>query len=430
MVYYIFIYVASISVSLSGWFVVWRRLKNVSWIFFLLFTLFLALSFTFFFLPYIHTFTDEILLLVSRLLFATSIIAFLYFVSCIYFYWDDVCIFDMRIFFIVIASIVLFFLYAWTNWIIYWIDFNAWISSIIYWVLYPLHLVLSFWFILLIMDFSILKIRERKLKISVVSLIKTLSQIDYRWISFLAKETTWNMYWDYRDSKNSIERQNDFIWVISHEIKSPILAAIFQSEEILDALSLKKSSHHKIKEGVQDLNAQLIRTWDLLSKLFSIQYYDRDDVKLEKESVSFTDFITDELRLFSRIHKHVIIRSNFDKDIPSISIDRVQFQQVITNMLNNAIKFTSKKKPTIQITVRKVWKILELIIEDDGDGFVWIKPEEIFDKYSIGTAWWAGLGMWLYLCRRIIHLHSWTIIADTSQKYWGAKFSITLPLEK
>lgn len=82
-----------------------------------------------------------------------------------------------------------------------------------------------------------------------------------------------------------INKQKEFISVISHEIKSPIASAIFQADSILDDIDAGKNSVEYLRSEVSLLNTQLIKTGELLSKLFSVQYYDTHSVTLFREKV-------------------------------------------------------------------------------------------------------------------------------------------------
>jgi signal transduction histidine kinase len=70
-----------------------------------------------------------------------------------------------------------------------------------------------------------------------------------------------------------------------------------------------------------------------------------------------------------------------------------------------------------------------LIIEDSWEWFHGIGMDQIFEKHARWDYKTSGLGLGLYLCRQIIGSHHGTIRASSSEKYWGAKFEITLPLK-
>lgn len=227
---------------------------------------------------------------------------------------------------------------------------------------------------------------------------------------------------------NVINRQKEFIGIISHEIRSPLWAAIFQSDSIMDDLDTNDIQPEKLKEELSILNKQLVRTWGLISKLFSVQYYDTHSVNLFRENIEFAKFLEYEVELFSHVYSNVTFRSKIDKKIGFVSIDKIQIQQVINNLLDNAVKFLDDNNPTISISAYKKWNNLTISIEDNGKWFEWINIKDIFDKYSTGSHWTVWLGMGLYLCKKIISMHNGTIEASTSDSLKGAAFSISIPI--
>lgn len=227
---------------------------------------------------------------------------------------------------------------------------------------------------------------------------------------------------------NIINRQKEFIWIISHEIRSPLWAAIFQSDSIMDDLDTKDIKPEKLKEELSILNKQLVRTWGLISKLFSVQYYDTHSVNLFRENIEFANFLEYEVELFSHVHSNITFRSKIDKKIGFVSIDKIQIQQVINNLMDNSVKFLNGNNPTISISAYKKWNNLYISIEDNGKWFEWIDIKDIFDKYSTGSHWTVWLWMGLYLCKKIISMHNGIIEASISDSLQGAKFSISIPI--
>ncbi len=231
------------------------------------------------------------------------------------------------------------------------------------------------------------------------------------------------------DYNNLINRQKEFITMISHEIKSPISSAIFQSDSIIDDIDEADIDVVSLRDELKILNQQLVRTGSLISKLFSVQYYDTHQVTLFLERVSFAQFIEYEISLFAHIHRDIRVISEIDGDIGFVDLDRIQFQQVLSNLLENALKFVDiQNNPIIAISASKSKNILTLKVEDNGSGFSGIDLENLFDKYTTGSSTTRGLGMWLYLCKTIIAMHHGTIEADSSPEYGGARFIVALPI--
>lgn len=227
---------------------------------------------------------------------------------------------------------------------------------------------------------------------------------------------------------NLVNRQKEFIQMISHEVRSPMTSAIFQVESAIENLEWKNFIKDITLMELKELRTQLVRTWWLISKLFSVEYYDNHEVTLFREAIHFPKFLEYEIELFSRIHEEITFLSHVDPNIWFIAIDKVQFQQVITNLLDNAIKFAAKEDPLIYLSASISDHKLILTVEDNGKGFSDASMKVIFEKYNTRSNKNVWLGLGLYLCRKIIMLHNGTIIASNSELYKWARFTITLPL--
>jgi two-component system phosphate regulon sensor histidine kinase PhoR len=152
-------------------------------------------------------------------------------------------------------------------------------------------------------------------------------------------------------------------------------------------------------------------------------------VSLFLEKIQFKQFLSHEIDLFRYPHPRIQIISNIDASIRFIEIDKIQIQQVITNLLDNAVKFAQNDTPIISVSALKIWNTIEIRIEDNGVGFDGIDIQEVFNKYAIGSKWAVWLGMGLYLCERIITMHRGSIVASLSWLYWWACFTIILPIK-
>lgn len=227
---------------------------------------------------------------------------------------------------------------------------------------------------------------------------------------------------------NLINKQKEFISMISHEIRSPISSAIFQADSIIDDVNSWEINIEKLKTELEILNSLLIKTWDLSAKLFSVQYYDTHSISLYKEKIQISNLLKNEIEIYSHINESIEFIDNIDEKIWFIEIDKIQFQQVIENILTNSIKFINNENWIISIEAFVKNNFLVINIEDNWKWFDWINTTNLFEKY---TTWsWSStwLWMWLYLCKRIVEMHKWEIRAFSSKKLWWAKFLIKIPI--
>lgn len=226
---------------------------------------------------------------------------------------------------------------------------------------------------------------------------------------------------------NLINRQKEFIAFVSHEIKNPVTNALFLCDAIIEDLERYKKSgntQERLTEDISILNSELIKIGELTKKIFSIEKYDLWKIKLFKEHTNVYDFLQEEIQMFEMKYAHIDFIINIC-NVWNCEIDRIQFRQVLHNLIENAVKFTRPQEPKVCITLLgKIEDQITFTIEDNGKWFEGIDLSSLFDKYSTGDSSSIGLGMWLYLCKRIVELHGWNIEAERSQSLGWAKFSI------
>ena len=85
------------------------------------------------------------------------------------------------------------------------------------------------------------------------------------------------------------------------------------------------------------------------------------------------------------MYEDITFIKKIDNSIGFVDIDKIHFHQVITNLLENAIKFADENNPTILIETQKQEKTFSITIEDNGSGFHDIEPSTVFDKYTKGS---------------------------------------------
>jgi two-component system sensor histidine kinase KdpD len=114
-------------------------------------------------------------------------------------------------------------------------------------------------------------------------------------------------------------------------------------------------------------------------------------------------------------------------DLPMLLVDGQLIRQLLSNLLENAVKYTP---PGTTIVIRAVAAsdLVMLTLEDDGPGFGSVVPERLFEKFERGQKEGSvgGAGLGLAICRAIARLHGGSIHA-TGREGGGARFEILLP---
>jgi signal transduction histidine kinase len=229
----------------------------------------------------------------------------------------------------------------------------------------------------------------------------------------------------FQEIKSILKQQSDFIAVTAHEFRTPLSIALFQLEDTLYS--------HKHDPGVvkdmEVMGQSLNNLKDLTQKLFDVQQYDLDKVKLRKEKTSLKKFLNkiyEDFKLFMKEKKiHFRLEDHTKKDL-EIDIDKAQLRQVIINLLTNAIKFVDKKTPKIELGIEETNNKIRIYITDNGKGIQDNDKKRVFEKFKTTDQTKAtGIGLGLYICKKVVNLHEGKIWVENS-KSGGAKFIIEL----
>jgi signal transduction histidine kinase len=214
---------------------------------------------------------------------------------------------------------------------------------------------------------------------------------------------------------------------IAHEVNHPIAATILNAQAALlwlnrDAPDLEEARQHLAKivnDGRRAANV-VSRISDLVKK-----------APLQIEALHLNEAISEviELTRGEAMKNHITVRAQFAEDLPAAKADRTQVQQVILNLILNAVQAMCEG----DLTLRELWistsankSDVLVSVRDSGPG---IRPENLhylFDPFY--TTKPGGMGMGLSICRSIIEGHGGQIWA-TSKGQQGAAFNFTLPTE-
>ncbi len=226
--------------------------------------------------------------------------------------------------------------------------------------------------------------------------------------------------------RDMIRQRDDFVKIISHDLRSPFTAINGFAELLLKADNLsekQKASLNYIIESVEFSN-------DYFNRLLSWTMLESEDLTLNLTKKNISEIVDGVFRLFDKKarEKQIQLVNEVDK-LLSCKIDLTFFQQVIANLISNAIKF-SNSEGTVKCSSKQLDKVTELIVSDDGIGM----PEEIgqeelfqdkFCKSRRGTRGEKGTGIGLNICKKILDAHRFGI-RYTPGKNGGSDFIIRL----
>jgi two-component system CheB/CheR fusion protein len=232
---------------------------------------------------------------------------------------------------------------------------------------------------------------------------------------------------DITDYKLDDLRKNDFIAIVSHELKSP-LTSIKGYLQLLERKA-KQEKNAFANSALEKTMRQVKKMDVLINGFLNVSRLENGKIYLNKQIFEI-DLMASEL-IDEIIHANTTHNINVAADCGlSIHADRDKIGQVITNLLSNAIKY-SATGTKIDVYCKKEKEELQISIKDEGMGVKSEDLEKLFDRYfridNVKTKTISGFGIGLYLCAEIIHSHGGKIWAE-SEVGNGSTFCFSLPL--
>lgn len=223
----------------------------------------------------------------------------------------------------------------------------------------------------------------------------------------------------YKEVKDSEKLKSDFISHISHELRTPLNSIIGYT----DILPLAGDLNDKQIEFVNDIKVSGINLLNMINEILDI-------AKIEAGAICLTKSIFNISKLVNEVEnviKPLLKGRKFIKNIENIEIcaDYQKLQQILINLLGNAIKFTDNDGKII-LDIHKSNNTLTISVEDNGIGIAQENIEKIFEKFEkvdSNNANSTGLG--LSIVKEFVKLHG-GIISVKSQLGFGTKFVIEL----
>jgi PAS domain S-box-containing protein len=231
------------------------------------------------------------------------------------------------------------------------------------------------------------------------------------------------------------QMRRDIIMRVSHELKTPLISIIGGTEWI--EMSLKKKKEDGIKEVLGMIERGGNRLNKLVDRLLDISKIEFGKLTLNRKKTNIKKLIKEVVRSFDFMCYEREVR--ISTDLPEqlfLSIDPLRIEQVISNLISNAIKNTPHEG-TIYIQLEKEGRFASITVEDNGIGLTKLELKKIFKRFGkieregegleyLDT---SGSGLGLFISKEIILKHGGTIFAESEGRGKGSKFILKLPIE-
>ncbi|WP_437939572.1 AAA family ATPase [Sorangium sp. So ce341] len=231
----------------------------------------------------------------------------------------------------------------------------------------------------------------------------------------------------YREAQHAVHVRDDFLSVASHELRTPVTSLRLGIQALL-----RRNGHapdDRLGRALHRMDRQVQRLTQLIDDLLDVSQLHTGRLELHVEPVDLAEVVDEVVeRLGERVAQSgspVSVRAE-----PSIvgSWDRSRLEQVVSNLLDNALKFGAGKP--IEVTVARKGGAAELVVQDQGIGIPAGRLPYVFERFerAVSSRHFGGLGLGLHVVKTIVEALGGAVRVDSRQGE-GARFTVELPCE-
>ena len=228
--------------------------------------------------------------------------------------------------------------------------------------------------------------------------------------------------------EESFKRMIEFTADASHELKTPICAMRGELEVLLS----KKRSVEEYQEGLIPLIDQFDQLNRMIDNLILLSKFDSFQGELKMAPLRLDQLVSDLCNFFQVLAEQKKISLNVDS-LPEVTVvgDKMRLQQLFTNLINNAIKYTEKGSVLIHLEKNGDWAQVKVV--DTGIGILKEEQRNIFERFyrvdKSRSKETGGSGLGLSIAEWIAHAHHGRIDVQ-SEVNQGSTFTVYLPIQK
>ena len=216
--------------------------------------------------------------------------------------------------------------------------------------------------------------------------------------------------------------QNEFISTVSHEMRTPLTSIRGFSQTLLS--SWDKLDEESKKKFIKIIEEQSNRLINLVENILTVSKINVDKPKFREVNVNSS--IEKVVQIVLQKYKDYKIVLKFDKNLPNARLDEEKFQQIMTNIIDNACKYSKPDKDIIITTSFASADKVSIKVIDHGIGMDPMDREKIFEKFvrleNHLTSTTQGNGLGLYITKNLVESMQGTIsaysIPNVSTEFW------------
>jgi two-component system, OmpR family, sensor histidine kinase KdpD len=219
---------------------------------------------------------------------------------------------------------------------------------------------------------------------------------------------------------------------VSHDLRTPLSSIKAAASSLLqDDVQWNEEEKRSFAQAIEREADRLNR---LVGNLLDMSRIEEGVLKLEKEHASISELAHTVLEHMQPSLQHREIRTHLQENLPLIDFDYIQMDQVLTNLIENAVRYTPRDTP-IDLGIEQKDDTILITVADRGPGIPQADLERVFDKFyrvqrdKRKSNYPTGSGLGLAVCKGIVEAHGGHIWAQ-ARDGGGVVFSVTLPIKQ
>ncbi|MBI5003968.1 response regulator [Candidatus Kaiserbacteria bacterium] len=221
--------------------------------------------------------------------------------------------------------------------------------------------------------------------------------------------------------------KDDFLALLSHELRNPLVPLLINAEQIAG-----ETEDPATQERAQAIYRQAYHMSKLLDDLLDVTRITQGKITLKKQPVNLKRIVEEAVEMVRPLadeREHTIVAEHVEA--LRLNADPVRLEQILVNLLNNAVKYTDKGG-LIEIMAHREDDNVVITVKDTGVGITLDLLPRVFDLFVRGGHSLArtssGLGIGLTLVKRLVELHGGVVYATSEGPNRGSTFSVRLPI--
>lgn len=225
-------------------------------------------------------------------------------------------------------------------------------------------------------------------------------------------------------ARKAAAAKDDFLARLSHELRTPLQPALLG----LSGLGARADLPQEVTERLSDITRNIEIEIRLIDDLLDLTRVGRKQLHLRRERIDPLDLINETARLCrgdsAKKRQEIVVEGSSGECM--VYVDRIRLQQVIWNLLRNAIRFTPEKG-RITASCECIGDEVVLAVSDTGSGISKEQLPRIFVSFERHDETFSGLGLGLSIAKSLVEAHGGRIEAESEGPGKGARFRVWLP---